>query len=1111
MKKILLILLLCYYSNFTGAQSNISMSPDAMGIAKLTGVPVSYYTGTMAINLSLVELSGLDLATQVSLSYNASGHKVQEIASSVGLGWSLNAGGLITRVVRGKADDLNDGYCKSTVDTEPDLYFYNFQGQSGKFFLDKFGVAITIPYRDIKIKPGICVSGSSGIWEITDESGIKYVFGKSTYYDREVTTVRQNTNHSNTQTYTSAWMLSEVITPSGHDKISFSYTNAFITTNNTYFTLTKDPCNNNIVHDLSSTVTTNSKYISSITSAKGSIYFSYTFNKRKDLSGGVSLSSVTLNNKEGRIKTFKFKYVYFQSDGCSTIECFRLKLDAIYDLGAEPLYSFSYNTTVNLPARNSKNFDHWGYYNANTVNSWFPEVLTKSYGSFYTHYPNATLNFQTYTGASREPDAIRSLANILTGIAERSGSKQEFRYEAHRSGKTGSNVLVGGARIKEISVEDEKGNIYKRLIKYESETNASLSSGHLFKESKYMFGLYDNNGNVTKFRRLSHPHNNLYDLNGGFIGYSKVEEVIPGQGSTVYSYTNHDTNPDYKDPATGAVSDYSWQRGLLFRQRGYDRFGNILSEQTTGYNFNAPNKRSVGFSDRTYWNWSCSCGFLCNDTGAFEFKYKHIGISRVLSVSNLTNIRYDPLDNLKRMTQVRNLFYNENGYLVKTEEYDLNRPTVKYVSETKYPTDPSYYNNSFCENQRAACVQNCPGSSDPTECEIDCYYAYEACSPPASGETSALHMLKEKHIMVPIEQNSWIEKDNVRIFKGAVIKTFTIVGGGFVAPKNILQLSKVVTSYTPSYVDESGEFIIAPGFKTVSSFTFNSSTGRLVSETGFSGITKNYTYSQDNTALLQTQENSGGNVQSEQYTSKLLVGPTSITDLNGRVSYTEYDPLNRPKLRKDHEGNILTRYRYQYKGEKPNLALAVSNLMALTNQSISFSVSDILVTAGTTYLKWNMGDGTTYQDNRTSAYKSYINPGTYNVTVTMENTAYENTVKSVPIAVYNPMVLESCIDGPVWKDNCSANPAVYGTCTTTQDPYGATLKVTTTATDTGCPGYQYYWEYKPVNGGWWTYLGNTPEMQFYYDGEYQIRCTVTDGCGDQQIIDDMYINYQCGF
>jgi YD repeat-containing protein len=52
--------------------------------------------------------------------------------------------------------------------------------------------------------------------------------------------------------------------------------------------------------------------------------------------------------------------------------------------------------------------------------------------------------------------------------------------------------------------------------------------------------------------------------------------------------------------------------------------------------------------------------------------------------------------------------------------------------------------------------------------------------------------------------------------------------------------------------------------------------------------------------------------QMESYTYEPLVGMTSMNDANGRITYFEYDEAGRLKLKRDHEGNILEAFEYNY-------------------------------------------------------------------------------------------------------------------------------------------------------------------------------------------------------
>ncbi|MEM9981913.1 MAG: hypothetical protein AAF734_05415 [Bacteroidota bacterium] len=91
---ILLFLLLIGYNgqaqvaaNF--APNSINPSPGATSLAQFAAMPVDLQHGRVNVQIPLCQLDQM----QVSLAYHTGGIKVKDIASHVGLGWSLNAGG----------------------------------------------------------------------------------------------------------------------------------------------------------------------------------------------------------------------------------------------------------------------------------------------------------------------------------------------------------------------------------------------------------------------------------------------------------------------------------------------------------------------------------------------------------------------------------------------------------------------------------------------------------------------------------------------------------------------------------------------------------------------------------------------------------------------------------------------------------------------------------------------------------------------------------------------------------------------------------------------------------------------------------------------------------
>lgn len=110
MKKRVLIVIVSMLSVLmnAAAQNNFGVTATQAGSSNGNANNVSndLFTGTANINIPLVSknVEGIDLG--VSISYNTKGIKLDDVSSVVGLGWNLNYGGTITRVVRGLPDEF---------------------------------------------------------------------------------------------------------------------------------------------------------------------------------------------------------------------------------------------------------------------------------------------------------------------------------------------------------------------------------------------------------------------------------------------------------------------------------------------------------------------------------------------------------------------------------------------------------------------------------------------------------------------------------------------------------------------------------------------------------------------------------------------------------------------------------------------------------------------------------------------------------------------------------------------------------------------------------------------------------------------------------------------
>lgn len=286
MKRPFFILSLLYLSLHINAQipSFDIPSPNAAELGSYGDVPVSYYTGKADINIPLYSLTIRDVSLPITLNYNASGILINKLPGWLGDNWSLSAGGLITRVVQGDYDELvypeevqarfasgrrynyfqsyqtlnrlinnpNNNYqeLRDTVlcqrnDLAPDLFYFNFLGKTGRFFLGNDGqwkvdseanleVIFDITDENNYIDPFIINYPSpydnyhqpktiKG-FVIRDELGIQYHFGEeSSCIEYSVPFFRQGDREFVIPWTANSWYLKSIIDRNGNTLYSFEY------------------------------------------------------------------------------------------------------------------------------------------------------------------------------------------------------------------------------------------------------------------------------------------------------------------------------------------------------------------------------------------------------------------------------------------------------------------------------------------------------------------------------------------------------------------------------------------------------------------------------------------------------------------------------------------------------------------------------------------------------------------------------------------------------------------------------------------------------------------------------------------------------------------------
>ena len=87
-------------------------APVKASMANSLDSPVNPLTGAACFDIPIYTVKTGGYTMPISLHYETSGFRVATIASNVGMGWNLNAGGCITKTIKGFNDNISGvGYC----------------------------------------------------------------------------------------------------------------------------------------------------------------------------------------------------------------------------------------------------------------------------------------------------------------------------------------------------------------------------------------------------------------------------------------------------------------------------------------------------------------------------------------------------------------------------------------------------------------------------------------------------------------------------------------------------------------------------------------------------------------------------------------------------------------------------------------------------------------------------------------------------------------------------------------------------------------------------------------------------------------------------------------
>jgi hypothetical protein len=564
----------CQDPKIADATKVIPPSPTAAGLGNYGNYDVSLYTGSVNISVPLYSYSTNDHDINLALQYDASGIRAGQEASWVGLGWSLLAGGVITRTIRGLDDFGDNGYhyadpiptaltaqnyqyfseiSYGRLDGEADLFNYNFQGHSGRFVIAKQQPdGKMLVYQDKQNNLLFECLEEGNRWIVTDARGYKYHFttkemvrddyaySGSIPFDTNSPLAAYQYNATGPGAITSAWYLNTIISPN-QERVDFFYDQKSSSLSvpqysEKGYTLYKfeGQCTYSganmpgvkFEYNASRQVVLD-QYLSAIRFKGGTINFTTTDRTDVDYVEDVpgqrpqKLSEITVVRDDGTtLKRFLFDYDYFldYSQG-------RLRLDNVLEFSgngstAKPPYVFTYHSNQ-LPPKFTRLIDHWGYYNGKQSDWMMPYKYIEEDGIEPIFVP----------GADRTADttAVRYKAGVLKSIEYPTAGRTEFDFAQHEYGN------VSG---------DDRIDLVPRGFNLES------TPAHPYEDNRITFTLTAKFTNVDFSFGYQKYIPDLPDLLNENLEHHYVEILLNGHPLTSYSNWNCPTSTDHSCGST---------------------------------------------------------------------------------------------------------------------------------------------------------------------------------------------------------------------------------------------------------------------------------------------------------------------------------------------------------------------------------------------------------------------------------------------------------------------------------------------------------------------------------------------------------------------------------
>ncbi|RXM41071.1 hypothetical protein BOQ62_03300 [Chryseobacterium sp. CH21] len=715
-RKILFLLAIgAYYTSLAQDKKfDISLkSPDAAQISKHTDMPSSTYTGISTTNIPIYNIKVDKEIFPITINYHASGVKVKEIASKVGLGWSLSIGNTsLSKQIFGEEDrgwipnipmaegsftpndmQSNDyalaamitGFNESNGsldrtstkrDTQPDIFSYSVNGISGEFHYDHTGKIIQIPYQKVKIE---------NIFKITDDKGVVYNF----IAGNSVRNMGGSVSSPESIQVTD-YIIQSIVYPSGK-VISFEYepiSYGYLSNYTKIFSYPVQGCQSTSGDSAQNEYSQYATYsdvlkefiLKKIIFPDGEIDFNY--DNREDILNGKKISNIKIKDKNQRvIQNYLFNQSYFTSTEQIDVLNYsnqtaslmkRLKLNEVVETLENKKYQFEYNEDSPLANRFSNATDYLGFYNGQNSNT----------GIEYVEYANQIYGL----GDNKEPNINFAKQGLLKKMKYPTGGIMEFEYENdsyHFNGyekKINRNELFvqNSDAIQTMNTQTTLNQINFK-VEFNSTVNPSDDgSGSLPVGAHFIGEILNSNNIVVKTFLITGSYDFLLPAQSGYkVRIRKSSNIPNSEYANLYLEWFNIENE---------LKDYDKNIGGIRIKRVIKKESGNSNTLIQNYKYLSENNRTSGeyFGDKIHYYYVTASPFGVNGNSCSRLIISNSGNF------NIATINGKPIAYNRVVTEIEN---GQTAEKYKTIDYFTNYPSSNFNNEGV--SFLSYANNQY--------------------------------------------------------------------------------------------------------------------------------------------------------------------------------------------------------------------------------------------------------------------------------------------------------------------------------------------------------------------------------------------------------------------------------